>query len=160
METVASRIPSCSPLIPVHHKSMSNLTHQLGIYLHLARASRQRRRPLVRDRLLVLAGATAVQMNLPQIAAYCRREILLHNPRHMLRRWPNMDEALLDEDFQSHLKQLRRRYPCEQAERMLDSLGIQMARERDTYFSDIEYAAAILGTTTDALDEMFGAGDE
>ena len=84
----------------------------------------------------------------------------MHNPRHMLRRWPNMGEALLDEDFQSHLKQLRRRYPCEQVERMLDSLGIQMARERDTYFSDIEYAAAILGTTTDALDEMFGAGDE
>ena len=135
---------------------MEDLTHQLGVYLHLARASQQRRRPMVRDRLLVLAGATAVNMQLPQIAAYCRHQVLQHNPRHLVGRWTNLFQAMEEEEFQCHLRHLKRRYPCEKAERMLESLGIQMARERDAYFTDQEYAAAILGTTTSALAEMFG----
>ena len=59
-------------------KFMSSPAEQLGMYLHLARASQQRQRPLVRDRLLVLAGAIAVEMGLNGIAAYCRQQILDH----------------------------------------------------------------------------------
>ena len=40
----------------------------------------------------------------------------------------------------------------EKAERMLSSLGIEMARERDTYYSDREYAAALLGVSPHVLD--------
>ena len=135
---------------------MPGSVDHLGIYLHLARASDQRRRPMVRDRLLVLAGAIAAEMQLDAVAAYCRHQVLEHNPRHLVRRWPTLSAALDDEDFKSHRAQLKRRYPREKAEQMLDSLGIQLANERDTYFSDIEYAAAIMGTTPDALDEQFG----
>ena len=138
---------------------MSDRARHLGTYLHLARASQQRRRPLVRDRLLVLAGALAAEMDLDPIAAYCRREVLSHNPQHLVRRWPTLAIALGDEEFQSHRRQLQRRYPMEKAEQMLVTLGIQMARERETYFSDYEYAAAILGTTTQSLNEQFGESE-
>lgn len=135
---------------------MSDLADQLGMYLHLARASGRRRRPMVRDRLLVLAGAIAAELDLDAVAACCRHQILQHNPRHFVRRWPTLSAALGDEDFQGHHKQLQRRYPREKAEQMLESLGIQMAREREAYFTDYEYAAAILGTTPEALEEEFG----
>ncbi len=36
---------------------------------------------------------------------------------------------------------------------MLDSLGIELGRERESYYSDYEYAAALLGTTPDQIDE-------
>jgi hypothetical protein len=95
-------------------------------------------------------------MDLHSVAAFCRHAVLEHNPAHMVRRWSTLAEALDDEDFLHFLKQLWRRYPPEKAERMLDSLGIDMARERETYYSDDEYAAALLGTTPELLRERFG----
>jgi hypothetical protein len=139
---------------------MSEPIELLGLYLHLALASQRRQRPHVRDRLLVLAGVIAARMQLGSIAAYCRHLILQHNPQHMVRRWPTLDAALDDPDFLHFLKQIQRRYPQEKAERMLSSLGIDMARERQSYYSDTEYAAALLGETPESLAKMFGdAGD-
>ncbi|MDG2384667.1 MAG: hypothetical protein P8N76_23560 [Pirellulaceae bacterium] len=132
-----------------------NLSHPLGVYLHLAQASLRGKRPLMRDRMLVLASVIAAELGLGSIAAYCRDEILQNNPRHIVRRWPSVVIALSDEDFQAFLKQIRRRYPAERAERMLDALGFVMGQERETYYSDAEYAAAILGTTPDELDQRF-----
>lgn len=137
----------CTKRQTVDDSDMSDLSHQLGIYLHLAQASMRRRRPLVRDRMLVLAGVVAANMRLDEVAGYCRRVILQHNPQHLLRRWATIPEALLDEEFLAFLKQVRRKYPPEKAERMLDSLGVDMAREREAYYSDLEYAAALLGVT-------------
>ena len=130
---------------------MSSPAHQLGVYLHLARASGQRRRPHVRDRLLALAGATAMEALLPRIATVCREEILRHNPRHIIHRWPTFAEAFVDEDFQHFLRHLWRRYPLETAEQMLSTLGIEMAQEREAYFSDEEYAAALLNVRLEDL---------
>ena len=129
------------------------MSHQLGIYLHLAQASMRRRRPLVRDRMLLLAGVVAANMQLETVAAHCRRVILRNNPQHLLRRWASIPEALVDEEFLGFLKQVRRRYPPEKAERMLDSLGVDMAREREAYYSDLEYAAALLGVTPAEMEE-------
>lgn len=138
---------------------MSEEIRLLGVYLHLARASGLRRRPHVRDRLLVVAGTAAARMGLPRIADYCRREILAHNARHAVGRWPTFAAALEHSDFLHLLKQIQRRYPQEKAERMLASLEIEMGRERETYYSDEEYAAALLGATPQMLDELFGAGE-
>ncbi len=135
---------------------MADLAYQLGIYLHLARASERRMRPLVRDRLLVLAGVTAAEMNLPAVAAYCRQKVLSHNPGHMLRRWPTIEQALKDDRFTHLTRQLLRRYPAEKAERMLNNLGIIMGRERESYYSDLEYAAALLGMSTESLRQQYG----
>jgi hypothetical protein len=123
----------------------------LPLYLHLARAAELRRKLLVRDKLLVLCAVLAVERELGPVAAYCRRKVLSHNPGHMLGRFPSVEEALDDPAFLQLLAQLKRAYPREKAEHMLASLGIDMARERETYFSEQEYAAALLGTT---LDEM------
>lgn len=133
---------------------MSSADYLLGMYLHLARASRLRRQPLVRVKLLILAGVQAEEMGLAQIAALCRHRVLAQNPRHLVRRWPTVGEALRTEAFQSHVKQLRRRYSPEKVEHMLASLGIEMGRERAAYFSDAEYAAALLDTKPDAIDDV------
>ena len=133
---------------------MFDTSYQLGIFLHLAQASLRRRRPLVRGRMLLLASVVATNMQMPKLAQYCRDEILQHNPRHLIGHWPSVAEALLDDQFTALLKNVRRKYPVERAERLLESLGIEIANERDTYYSDAEYAAAILGI--DAGDLLEG----
>ena len=42
---------------------------------------------------------------------------------------------------------------------MLDALGIDTASERAAYYSDEEYAAALLGIDVPKLDNMFGDAD-
>ncbi|MCU0875699.1 MAG: hypothetical protein MUE50_25485 [Pirellulaceae bacterium] len=61
-----------------------------------------------------------------------------------------------DPDFLSILRTIQRRYPQEKAERLLASLGIERGLERETYFDDEEYAAALLGTTPAELQRLFG----
>jgi len=124
---------------------MSQPIDLLAMFLHLARASRQRRRPLVSDRLLLLSGVIAARMELSDIADRCRRHILAHNPQHMVRRWETFAEALEDSDFLHLLKQVQRRYPQEKAERMLVELGLDISHERDVYYSDEEYAKTLIG---------------
>lgn len=123
---------------------MSSGCDLLPLYLHLARASGQRRRPLVRDKLLVLAGALAAEGGMQAIGARCRERVLSHNPGHLLGHYDSFDEALTDEPFQFYLRQLRRSFAREKVEHLLESLGIQTQGERAAYFSDEEYAAALL----------------
>ena len=136
---------------------MSDELNTLGIYLHLARASELRRRPLVRDKMLVLAGMLAADAGLAPVAACCRQRILAHNPGHLISHYPDLSTARADERFQGYLRRLRRNYSRERAEHMLHSLGIEIAGERATYFTDYEYAASLLGTTPEALDAAFAA---
>lgn len=128
----------------------------LGSYLHLARAAELRRQPLVRDRVLLLAAIIAVQIDLAPIAAACRERILAHNPGHMLGRWPTVAAALEEEDFQSLMAQLARRYGPEQVEHLLVQLGIERGNERAVYASDGEYAAGLLGMDWNDLVFRFG----
>ena len=134
---------------------MSDPVDLLSIYLHLARASQLRRQPLVRSRLLFLSAAVAAQIDLPNISAFCRQEILDQNPGHLLRKWPTVEEGFDDEGYQSLLRQLARRYPREKGEQMMESLGLLRANERNTYDSAEEYAAALLGHTIESMrDEL------
>ena len=130
---------------------------RLGIFLHLAKASQQRVRPHVRDRLLVIAATMATQLDLPRVAAYCRQMVLEHNPQHLIGHYVTVAEALDDSDFLHLLRQLQRRFPLEEAERMLASLGIDQGREWATYYTAEEYAAALLGETPESLAQRFPA---
>jgi hypothetical protein len=134
---------------------MSDTDRTLAMYLHLARASHVRRQAMVRDKLLVLAGVQAQEMGLDPIAWLCRQKILAHNARHLIRRLPTITAALADEQFQPYLKQLKRRYSPEKIEHMLASLGIELGRERDAYFNDLEYATALLA----AVPERFARAE-
>jgi hypothetical protein len=135
---------------------MSTAQEPLAMYLHLARASQQRRRPLVRDKMLCLAGAIAAERGLDQVAACCRQRVLAHNVGHLIGQYPTFADALADERFQTYLRKLRRDFPLEKAEHMLDSLGIQLAGERETYYTAHEYAASLLGVSPEELDREFG----
>ncbi len=137
-------------------EAMSEPIDILGLYLHLAHASQRRQRPHVRDRLLFVSAFIAARIDLPRIAAYCRDKILQHNPRHLIGHWDTVEAAVDHTDFQQLLRNVQRRYPQEKAERMLASLGIERGRERETYYTDEEYAAALLGVTLNELDQMFG----
>jgi hypothetical protein len=127
----------------------------LGNYLHLARAAALRRQPLVRDRVLLLAGVIAAQIDLAPIAAACREQILAHNPGHIVARWPTIAAALGEEDFQSLVNQLSTRYGPERVERLVEQLGIERANERAAYASDGEFAAGLLGMDWDDLQRRF-----
>ena len=135
----------------VRKSAMADAEGMLGVYLHLARASKLRRQPMIQDKLLILAGVRAEEMGLQPISALCRHRILAHNAHHLVGQWPTLAAALADGEFQSYLKQLRRRYSPEKTEHMLDSLGIQLARERESYFSDLEYAASLLDTRPEMI---------
>jgi hypothetical protein len=137
---------------------MAEADRMLGMYLHLARASQMRRQPMVQVKLLVLAGVQAEGMGLAEIAALCRHKVLAINARHLLRRWPTIQEALAAEPFQAYLKQLRRRYSGEKIEHMVQSLGIEMGQERAAYFSDREYAAALLDTPLESIAGVLAGG--
>lgn len=128
----------------------------LATYLHLARAAALRRQPLVRDRVLLLAGVIAAQIDLSPIAAACREQILAHNPGHLLSRWPTIEEALEHEDLQALVNQLSTRYGPEHVEHRVTQLGIERGGERAAYSSDGEYAAALLGMSWDDLLDRFG----
>jgi hypothetical protein len=128
----------------------------LADYLNLARAAGLRRQPLVRDRALLLAGIIAAQIDLPPVAGACRDEILRHNRRHIVGRWPTVAAALEEEDFQTLVNQLSRRYGPERVERMVEQLEIDHQIERANFASDGEFAAALLGTSWDDLVERFG----
>src|SRR5688572_2301298 len=129
----------------------------LGTYLHLARAAELRRQPLVRDRVLLMAAVIAAQIDLSPIAAACREKILAHNRRHMLSRWPSVEDALVEEDFQSLVNQLSTRYGPEHVENLVSRLGIERGNERAAYDSDGEFAAGLLGADWNDLVRRFGA---
>jgi hypothetical protein len=131
---------------------MNDSAELLPLYLHLARACELRRQAMERDKVLVLAGATAAELGLNPVAAACRRKILAANTGHLVRRFDSFTHARGDEEFETYLKQLRRSFPREKVEHMLDALGVERGNERATYASDYEYAAALLGSTPDALE--------
>lgn len=133
--------------------SMTDSAYTLAVYLRLAVASLLRRRPHACDRFLVLAGVTAVELEFDTISAGCRVHVLRHNPQHQLRRWPTFEAALEQHDFVCLLRQVRRRYPQEKAEQLLQSLQIDVLAERESHFSDLAYALAL-------LDDLAIAGDK
>jgi hypothetical protein len=128
----------------------------LGTYLHLAKAAELRRQPLVQNRVLLLAGVIAAQIDLAPIAAACREKILTHSPRHLVGRYPTIGDALLEEDFQALVSQLSTRYGPERVERLVAQLGIERGRERAAYASGGEYAAGLLGVDWHDLQRRYG----
>jgi hypothetical protein len=103
--------------------AMPDVEQSLVTYLDLACASRRRRRLSESDKLLVLAAVTATQLGWPEVADECRQHVLAHNPRHLVRRWPNIQVAQTNDRFEAYLKHVGRQYSPEKAEYMLACLG-------------------------------------
>src|SRR5688572_4135769 len=119
---------------------MPSLDRALGMYLQLARAAGLRRQGGIRDKLLVLAGVTAVEIDRPEVAAECRQRILDHNPQHLVRRWPTFATALEEEEFQAYLRQQIRRYSAERVEHLLEQLGVDPYTPDEFTLGDEDFA--------------------
>ena len=131
----------------------------LATYLHLARAMWKKRLMPDRDRVLILAGVNAVALRMYPIANYCRYLILKNNHGHMVRRWASMKLAMHDADFHQFVRQVARRFPLEKAESTLRQYGVELANERETYYDDAEYVAAIMDVSPQWLIDEFGSVD-
>ena len=128
----------------------------MGIYLHLVRASGLRGRLLVQDRLLVLAGVLAAEQGL---AANCRLLSALclgAQPAALFSPLVNGRGGSGRSRVHFLSAALASAISRERAERMLDALGIERGCERAAYYSDEEYAAALLGIRLDQLEEFRG----
>ena len=121
----------------------------LAVYLHLARASAVRQRPLVRDRFLLLAADEASRLGLADAAEHCRRIIIEHNRGHLLARWGSYQAAASEPDYQELLRRTVRQFSAEKAEHMLRSLGIVLQVHDVQSLASDERAAAFLATFPD-----------
>lgn len=121
----------------------------LAVYLHLARASAVRQRPLVRDRFLLLAAGEASRLGLADLAEQCRRIIVEHNRGHLLARWGSYRAAAGEPEFQDLLRRTARQFSAEKAEHMLRSLGVVLQLHDVESLASDERVAAFLATFPD-----------
>jgi hypothetical protein len=100
--------------------------HEIAMcaYVQLAVISGQKRQVQVRDRFLLLAGVEACRAGWPEVAERCRAMIVAENPSHQLRRHASMADALRDPDFQQLAARWEKYCPFEQAEHLLQQLGL------------------------------------
>ena len=135
---------------------MDSLLDEMVLFLRLAQGFKERLLMQDRDRALVLAASCASLYQMPSVAEFCRRLILLNNHGHMVRKWSSMAAALEDADFVHFLKQIRRKLPVEAAESKLIQTGYECDVRRDDYENEKEFVAAVMGVDADWLDENFG----
>lgn len=103
------------------------------VYLQLADVAHRKRQTLGRGRFLVLGGASALRAGWPEVAELCRTAILGEAPKHLLGRYPSFADAMRDPDFKPFLVRTEKFCPFEQAESLLDGLGLtpNEARQSD-----------------------------
>ena len=123
------------------------------LYLQLAWASQVRRRPMVCDKLLVLAAAAATRRQHDDFAESCRELVLISNPGHLLRQFESMHEAATDGRFDVLHERLRREFPRERAEHMLASLELELTAGEE----DVDAERAVAGDLLDRLRELRSA---
>lgn len=78
----------------------------------------------VRDRFLVQAADAALCAGQPQVAERLRSRLLKANPHHLLKPFASFSEAARSPDIQSYIAGLRRNYPYDAAQGLLDSLRL------------------------------------
>lgn len=78
--------------------------------------------PQVRDRFLVLAAEAALTAGRTDEAEAIRGRLLQLNPHHLLKPYASINQAMQSPDVKSYVEGLRRTYPREQAEQMLESI--------------------------------------
>lgn len=128
----------------------------VDLYLHLARASEEQRRPLQRDKFLVLAASVATGAGSTEVAEECRSRILHSNPNHMLKSFGTMAEALSCEDVRHYSQQLLRLYPFEKAEYLLHKFLAGGYSGRHGYTEMIEKMSAPPTAERPVNDEVSG----
>ncbi len=93
-----------------------------AIYKDLADWHERQNQPKLRDQFLVLAADAAHGAGRDNEAERLRAHLLRLNPHHMLRPFGSFAEALCSPDVQSYVNELRRTYPPQAAQQMLDKV--------------------------------------
>jgi hypothetical protein len=101
---------------------MPSADQTLRLYRELAERSEQRGEAQLRDRFLVLAADEAFTVGLRDDAEQLRNRLLQHNPHHMLKPYGSYAEAVKSPDVRNYVAGLRRSYPYEKAEHLLESM--------------------------------------
>jgi hypothetical protein len=101
---------------------MPSADRLLLVYRELADWHERQGLAQLRDRFLVLAAAAAFSAGWSDEAERLRQRLLRGTPHHLLRPFYSFAEAMHSADVQGYLDDLRRQYPLEKAEKLLDSL--------------------------------------
>lgn len=99
------------------------------LYLQLADVSRRKQQTGGRDKFLVLAGIEALRGGWPDVAELCRAAVVEDAPRHLLGHYDTFADAMRDADFQPFVRRMERFCPFEQAESLLEGLGLPTSHE-------------------------------
>jgi hypothetical protein len=100
---------------------MSPKARSLQVYEELAGWYDRQGQAKLRDWFLVLAADAALALGQADQAERLRQRLLHVNPHHLLRPFGSFVEALQSPDVQSYVSDLRRNYPVETAEQLLQS---------------------------------------
>lgn len=92
-------------------------------YGELACLSQERSQPLMRDRFLLLAAASACRAGWSEIARECHRLLTTFAPQHQAARFTTMADGLRDAEFIKVVQHWERFCPMERAEMLLTELG-------------------------------------
>jgi hypothetical protein len=108
---------------------MSSKARSMQAYEELAVWYDRQGQAKLRDWFLVLAADAAVSIGQPDQAERLRQRLLHVNPHHLLRPYGTFAEALRSPDVESYVADLRRNYPPETAEQLLQSTRRKQSEE-------------------------------
>lgn len=123
---------------------MPDLDMSVARYLRLADLAQRKGQVSGRNRFLLLAAVDACHAGLLSVATLCRNRVLRDEPRHLIRRFPTIPDAIRSEDFQSFARRLARFCSREQAEHLLNDQTNPEFHE-DTWESLLEFAKWLMG---------------
>lgn len=103
---------------------MHNHETAMCAYVQLALISDEKSQGQARDRFLLLAAVEACKAGWLEVAEVCRARIVAANPAHQLNHHASMSDAMRDADFQRLAAKWERYCPFEQAEHLLNQLGL------------------------------------
>lgn len=101
---------------------MAAADKSIRTYQELANCYEQIGEPQVRDRFLVLAAEAALTAGQVEQAESIRGRLLQLNPHHLLKPYASLGQAMQAPDVKSYVDGLRRTYPRENAEQMLETI--------------------------------------
>lgn len=137
---------------------MANDAHEMLVFLRLAWISQQKQQFLPRDKLLILSGAAALTAGYLDVANRCHQLVVAHQPSHVLSRFSNMSEAMVDAEFQPFLRSLRKFCSFEQAEHLLQHASDVSPSASDDAFRNEYECADIARHLLDADDWSTATG--
>ena len=108
---------------------MSAKARTLQVYEELATWYDRQGQAKLRDWFLVLAADAALTLGKVDQAERLRVRLLYFNPHHLLRPFASFAEALRSPDVESYVADLRRNYPPETAEQLLEGTQRKPAEE-------------------------------